>query len=230
MDRFTRSVMAAVVSMALVMAVTSCASVQKPTGFLGDYAKELKPGPEGGVKLRWIKPGQDFTKYDRVMIDSVVFYFDPDSQDKGIAPDVMKALAEEFHQDLVDAVKGRYPIVTEPAPDVARFKFALTGIRQSRPVVSGATTIIPVGMAVSVVKKGATGAWSGSGATGMEALVLDSMTDEVIAAGKDERTAGFTERFTQYGSAKDSFKFWAARLRGAMDTLHDTKKVPGETP
>jgi hypothetical protein len=219
-----RAAMRAVLYLAMALLLASCASVHQPSEFLGDYGKKLEPGPKDGVKMRWIKPGQDFTKYDKVMIDSVVFYFAPDSKDKGIDPVMMQELANEFHEDLVNAVKDKYPVVAEPGPDVARFKFALTGIKQSRPVVSGVTTIIPVGMAVSVVKKGVTDSWSGSGATGMEALVFDSTTNEVIAAGQDERTAGFTERFTKYGSAKDSFKFWAQRMRQVMDKLHDQKQ------
>lgn len=223
MNLFTRAPLKAAMCLALALAVASCASGPKPSGFLGDHYKDLQPGPQDGVKMRWVKPGVDFTKYDKVMFDAVVFYFAPDSDDKGIDPEVMKELSDAFHQDLVNAVKDKYPIVSEPGPDVARFKFALTGIRQSRPVVSGITTVIPVGLAASIVKKGVTDSWSGSGATGMEVLVFDSVSNEVLAAGQDERTAGFTERYTRYGSAKASFKFWATRLRAIMDTMHGAK-------
>lgn len=223
MIRSAKSALIAALSMALALSVTACATTQKPSGFLGEYSKNLQPGPEGGVKLRWIKPGVDFSHYDKVMLDSVVFYFAPDSDDKGIDPEVMKELSDAFHQELVNAVKDKYPIVAEPGPDVARFKFALTGIRQSRPVLSGVSSVIPVGLAVSVIKKGATGEWTGSGATGMEVLVIDSMSNEVIGAGRDEHSAGFTERFSRYGSAKDAFKFWAGRLRVIMDNLHGLK-------
>ena len=221
MNYLKSTAMITVLGVALALMATSCASPQKQSGFLDGYFKGLQPGPKGGVKLRWIKPGQDFSKYDKVMIDSVVFYYAPDSDDKGIDPDVMKELSDAFHQELVNAVKDRYPIVTKPGPDVARFKFALTGIRQSRPVLSGVSSIIPVGLAISVVKKGVTDSWTGSGATGMEVLVFDSSSNEVIAAGQDEQTAGFTERFTRYGSSKDAFIFWAGRMRAIMDKLHE---------
>ncbi|HOD72862.1 MAG TPA: DUF3313 domain-containing protein [Deltaproteobacteria bacterium] len=223
MIRSSKPVLIAALSMALALSVTACATAQKPSGFLGDYSKNLEPGPEGGVELRWVKPGVDFSQYDKVMLDSVVFYFAPDSEDKGIDPEVMKELSDAFHQELVDAVKDTYPIVAEPGPGVVRFKFALTGIRQSRPVLSGVSSIIPVGLAASAIKKGATGEWTGSGATGMEVLVIDSASNEVIGAGKDEQIAGFTERFSRYGSAKDAFKHWAGRLRAIMDNLHGMK-------
>lgn len=223
MNRSIRLAVITALSMMLALSVTSCASAQKPSGFLGDHYKDLQPGPEGGVKMRWMKPGHDFTKYNKVMLDNVVFYFAPDSEDKGIDPEVMKSLSDAFHLELVNALKDKYPIVSEPGPDVAHIKFALTGIRQSRPVISGVSSIIPVGLAASVTKKGVSDSWIGSGATGMEVLVFDSMSNEVIGAGQDEQIAGFTERFSRYGSAKIAFKFWAGRMRAIIDEAHGVK-------
>ncbi len=221
MNRLIRLVMIAALSMALALSASSCASVQKPSGFLEGYYKDMKPAPGlEGSWMSWVKPGVDFKKYDKLMLDGVVFYLSPDSVDKGIDPDIMKDLADTFNLDMVNAVKDNYPIVAEPGPDVMRIKFALTGIKQSRPVLSGATTIIPAGLAISVVRKETTGAWSGSGATGSEVMVIDSVTNDVIAVVQTQYTAGFTERFTKYGSAKDAFKFWADKLRYLLDKAH----------
>jgi len=106
-------------------------------------------------------------KYDRFMIDSVIFYLSDKSDYKGIDPQEMKELADEFNKAIVAAFKDRYPIVADPGPNVARLRVAITNIRQSRPGVSAVTSIIPVGIGVSLIKKGATGGWSGSGETGM---------------------------------------------------------------
>jgi len=76
-----------------------------------------------------------------------------------------------------------------------------------------------VGEGISIIKKGATGSWSGSGATQAEVLFIDSMTNEVIGAGYDEYKAGFTERFTKWGSAEDAFKYWGERGVKALDNL-----------
>ena len=48
-------------------------------------------------------------------------------------------------------LKDKYPIVTEPGPDVVRIKIALTGNKQSRPVLSGVSAVVPVGLAVSTI-------------------------------------------------------------------------------
>jgi hypothetical protein len=223
MKRSIRLVTVAVLSIALALSATACSSFSKQSGFLDGYYKDLKQGPEGGVKQRWLKLGEDFSKYDKVMLDSVVFYFDADSEDKGIDPEVMKELSDAFNLELVNALKDKYPIVAEPGPDVLRIKIALTGIKQSRPVLSGVTSIVPVGLAISIVKRGTTGAWTGSGATRGELLAIDSMKNEVIGAAVDEQVAGFTERFSKYGSANEAFKFWAGRLRVFLDEVHNMK-------
>ncbi len=210
----------------LVFATTiiSCASAPKQSGFLGEYYEDLQPGPKGGANLRWIKPGVDFKNYDKVMLDSVVYFFADDSEYKGIDPAVLLGLSTEFEQEVKEAYKGGYPIVTEPGPGVARLKIALTGLKQSSPVVSGITTALPIGLVISAAKKGTTGAWTGSGATSVELIVIDSVTNEVIVAAQDEQTAGFTERFSKYGSAKEAFKFWAKRLRTFIDLAHGKKQ------
>ena len=79
-------------------------------------------------------------------------------------------------------------------------------------------------LAVSVVKKGATGSWSGSGATSGELMILDSMTNKVIGVAVDDRTAAFTERFSKWGSAEEAFKFWADRMVTFIDTAKAARK------
>jgi hypothetical protein len=183
----------------------------------------LEPGPPGGAKMRWLKPGVDFSKYHRLMLDPVVFFFAPDSEYKGMDPQELKGLADAFKRRLVDTLKKEYPIVTSPAPDVARLRFAITDLRQSRPGLSGIATDDPVGFGKKSRQKRAALSWSGSGATAGELLIFDSMTQDVIAADKDRRTIGQKEKFTKWGSAEDAFQFWAERLRLFMDKVHGRK-------
>ena len=225
--------MAAVMGIVLVSFVISCASTgtqSKKTeaaaqaeGFLDGYYKDLQPGPEGGAKMRWLKPGVDFGQYNKIMLDSVIFYFADDSENKGIDAQDMKELADGCNQQVVNVLKGAYPIVAEPGPDVMRLRFAITDLKQSRPVLSAVTSVVPIGLGISLVKKGATGSWSGSGATGAEVMALDSMTSDVIAVAQDDKSAGFTERFSKWGSTEEAFKFWAERLKLFLDNAHGMK-------
>ena len=208
-----------------MMFLASCATTAPPkTGFLGEYYKNLTPAPEGGIaKLRWLKPGVDFAKYTKVMVDYVVFSLAEDSQYKAISGDEMKELGDAASLALVNAIKKKDPVVAEPGPDVWRLRMAIVGLKQSNPVISGITTVIPIGIGISVIKKGAAGAWAGAGATRAEAMVLDSMTNEVLAVGTLEYAAGFTERFTKWGSVEDAFKYWGQKGSEAWGTLRGGK-------
>jgi hypothetical protein len=107
--------------------------------------------------------------------------------------------------------------VTEAGPDVARIRIAITNIKPSKPGLSAVTSILPVGLAVSTAKRGATGGWAGSGETCAEVMVLDSDTNDVILMAADQQKAAFSSRFSKYGSAKDAFKFWSERIVGFID-------------
>ena len=86
MKRTMKGSLALVIGWGLVSLLISCASTPKMTGpgFLGDYTMLMEPGPKGGVKERWLKPGTDFKKYDKVILEHVVFFFDDASEYKVI--------------------------------------------------------------------------------------------------------------------------------------------------
>ncbi len=227
MKKAARATLSIAVGLALT-AFAGCAAHTRQTGFLGGpdaYAK-LGPGPEGGAKLRWVKADVDFSKYNRFMVDGVIFFVSDDSDYKGIDPREMKELADQFDEALLAAFKGRWPIVGEPGPDVARIRIAITNVKPSRPGVSAVTSVVPIGLGISLLKKGAGAGWSGSGETGIEAMTLDSMTGEVLTMAVDQRKAEFEHRFTKWGSAEDAFKFWSEKAVALIDAAHGIKPEP----
>jgi hypothetical protein len=121
-----------------LMVLSACASQMKYEGVFipKQYVSLLQPGPEGEHTLRWIKPGYDFSKYNKVMVDYVTFALAPNSEYKGINGDEMKKLGDAASKALVDAIKEKYPVVGEPGPDVLRVRFAIVDLEQSRPVLS----------------------------------------------------------------------------------------------
>ncbi|MFZ3047051.1 MAG: DUF3313 family protein [Desulfatirhabdiaceae bacterium] len=74
-----RKMMIRMMAVSLIMIFTGVPVVADDvpfSGFLGspDVYNQLKPGPEGGAKFRWLKPGVDFAKYSKLMVDSVIFF------------------------------------------------------------------------------------------------------------------------------------------------------------
>lgn len=196
------------------------------SGFLGnqDAYDKLTPGPKDGAKLRWMKAGVNFSMYNKFMVDSVIFYLADDADNKGIDPQEMKELADQFNKALVDTFAGKYPIVADPGPDVARIRIAITNVKPSKPGISAVTSVVPIGLAVSTAKRGATGGWAGSGETCAEIMVVDSYTNDVILMAADQQKAAFASRFSKYGSAKDAFQFWSERIVGFIDNAKSIER------
>ena len=226
MGRFSKSVGILICGMLLVAgSVFSTAFAETPStdSFIGEYALKLGPGPEGGAKERWLKPGVDFGKYSKVMLESVTFYFAPDSESKGIDPQELKDLADVFNLQIINALKGSYPIVSDPGPDVLRIRMAVTDLKASKPGRSAVSSVLPVGLGISLIRKGSSDSWTGSGATKAEFMILDSVSNDVIAVARDDRNAAFTERFSKWGSAEEAFKFWGERIKLCLDQTRKAK-------
>lgn len=226
MKRAARMMLAVAIGLVFTVSTAFAADEFTRSGFLGNPSiyDLLKPGAAGGH--RWLKPGVDLKKYNRFMVDSVIFFLADKADYKGIDPQEMKELCDEFNKALVAAFKDKLPIVAEPGPDVARVRFAITNVQPSRPGVSAVTSIVPVGLGVSLVKKGATGGWVGSGETAAELMVLDTMTNEIVAMGAIKRAAQFDERFSKWGSAREAFKFWSEKLVETITTVQSEKMAP----
>lgn len=201
--------------------LVGCASTPKevPSGFLKNYP-QFQPGPADGADQIYTKPGMDLSKYRRVMLDEAQFYLKKSAADQGVQASELKELSDTFHLAVFEALGNAYPLVTEPGADVLRVRLAITDIETSNPAVSGVTTVLPVWLAVSVVKKAATGSYTGVGGASMEVELLDSMSGERLAAAIDTFNGSKMSGFSKLGATKEAFEFWAKRLRVTLDKAH----------
>jgi hypothetical protein len=205
----------------LILAMTFGCATQKTarSGFLESYPV-FDQGPKGGVDFVYLKKDVDFTSYDKVMMDHVVFYFSEDAQYKGIHADELKELADIFHKAFAETLGKAYPLVDKPDLGVLRIRSAITDLVPSKPGLSGVTTVIPIGLAIDLVKSGAGGGHTGVGQASIEVEFLDSMSNERIAAAVDTKPGDKLEGLTKWGAAKGAFEFWAKRLRTYLDQIH----------
>jgi len=124
---------------------------------------------------------------------------------------------------MIDALDDVYPIVDQPGPGVLRIRCALTDLKPGKPGLNAVTTVLPIGLALSFTKKAVTGAHTNVGQAALEAELLDSQTNERLAAVID-RQAGkkiqVAKGITKWGHVKEAFKFWAERLRFVLDEAH----------
>jgi len=210
-----------VLAISIVLAMAAGCATQKTarSGFLENYPV-FEPGPKGGVDSVYLKKNVDFTSYDKVMMDHVAFYFSEDAKYKGIHADELKELADTFHKAFAEALANAYPLVDKPGTGVMRIRTAIIDLVPSKPGLSGVTTVVPIGLAIDLVKSGAGGGHTGVGQASIEVEFLDSMTNERIAAALDTKPGDKLEGLTKWGAAKGAFEFWAKRLRTSLDQIH----------
>ena len=205
---------------AMILGVIGCATQkgQEYSGFLQDYPT-FEKGMEG-IGMRYLKTGVDFSKYDKIMMDEVVFFFRHDADYNGIHPSEIAGLSEEFHKAFSNELGDL--LTDTPGPNVARMRLAITDLEPSSPVSGTMTTVVPAGLALSLVKRGVTGEYVGVGSASLEVEFLDSVTNERIAAGIDKAPGGKLD-IGKLSAAKSAFQFWAERIRNFMDETGPAK-------
>ena len=197
----------------------------RQSGFLSDYSK-LEEGKKGRAAFSYINEGANWKSYDKIMIDHLVFFMSDDAEYKGIQPDELKEMADTWHRAFIEALGEDYEIVHESGPGVLRFRAAITNLSPTKPGINTITTIIPVGLAVSIFKRGASGTHIGTGDVSTEAEVLDSSTNEVLAAGMDFQ-AGKKYRvdkaMSKWGHVKVAIENWAKKLHDMLEEFSGRK-------
>ncbi len=203
-----------------IFLLAGCAAQQlrsyEMSGFLRNYAG-FEPGGEGQPNLVYLNPGRDLRKYNKVLINHVVVYFNPQSENREIDPVQLNQLTEYFHQALVDALKDRYPIVDRPGEGVLRIRAAITDVEPGKPVAGAATTVVPVGAAVSLIKKTTTGSNMAVGRASMEIELADSLTGARLAAAVDRLEGGKKVVSGKWSAIEEAFEHWAQKLRVWLD-------------
>ena len=212
-----------VLNFTLLMTIGCVSQQVKYSGFLENYP-EFEPGRKGGVDSLYLKEGVDFKKYYKVMLDHVVFYFKEDAKYKGIHPDELTELSKAYHKAFAKALRPNFGLVDKPGPDVMRIRTAVTDLVPNKPGVSAMTTIVPTGLVLSYAKKAVTGSHTGVGQASMEVEILDSMTNERIAAAIDTRHGGKLDGMSKWKAVEGAFQFWGERLRKWLDEIHGIKQ------
>jgi hypothetical protein len=210
---------------ALGLAVLSAGCMMRQvtySGFLRDYS-DFRPGPEGGADLIYIKKGVDFSQYNKIMMDHVLFWFHERADYRGIDVTELERLADAYHKAIAGALGDAYPLVGEAGPEVLRLRAAVTDVVPTRPAAGDVPSVPPVGKVSSAAPVAGLGTHADVGSATLEAELLDSQTGERLAAIVDKRAGGKyrpVEGVQKWSDAEQAFQFWAGRLRNWLDTVH----------
>lgn len=209
-----RPVQNVVVTLVLILAgLALAAGCAAPTathsGFLSNYDR-LKPDPSDESVRWWEKPGVDWKKYKRLMLDPVEVRLDSSRAQRELTPAELKKVAASFRRIAVKVLSPRYPVVDRPGPDVLRVRAALTHVVPVNPVANIASVVM-MGMPVDLAE------------AGIEVRFSDSLTGELLAEMTDfKRHSALTLNmgWRRWSQVEDLFEEWARELKKAMDEIH----------
>jgi len=183
------------------------------TGFLTTYSKLQKESDVSFINM----DRQQLTQYSYFIVDDVRAYFPPQSKaiEERTAGVLTQAQIDELtnhmYSEIVKAVRGAgYAVVPAPGEDVARISVALTDVEGLN-----IRRLLPVSRM--------TGA--GIGAAAMEAEIVDSMTNQQLAAIVElqEGSKFPLVNVEKWDAAKQVISDWAKKFEMRLDAVHRMK-------
>jgi hypothetical protein len=192
-----------------------CATTQQApdavrSGFLGDYS-QMRPGKGDQALLTYKNPRAAWGMYSKVMISPVMVFMAPGAELRDDSREEQRMLANYFASALRENLAKNFTIVDRPGEDVLRIRAALTDGDQSEVVLDTISTIMPIGLALSTLKRASFGSDSAVGFAQAELEVLDSRSSTRLAAAVDKRygTKALRSKFGSWNHAKEAMDHWA---------------------
>jgi hypothetical protein len=194
------------------------------SGFLGDYSI-LKTGEEDQALLTYRKSSFGSNKYNKIIIDPTTIWMGKDSKLSKLKPEERQKIADNLQSYLVEEIGKIMTITKQSGPDTIKLQAAITDVRFSKPVLDTISTIVPYGIAISLIKEAITGTPSSVGGSSIEVKISDSMSGEIIAAAVDKRVGSKRldgDIINKRSDVNEVLKFWA---KSAAYQICMTKKL-----
>jgi len=188
------------------------------SGFLSDYSK-LQPAEDREGVWNSINKTADYSGYSKIMFAPVEVYLVPNPDYKGLQPDVLKQMTDNFQDSFTRALSPAYQIVNEPGPDVLTVRAAITGVQLVSPSLK-ATDLIPLKALFNLGRSATGNAPVVAELTG-EMEVLDANGNRVAAAvatRKGDKTLSQGEKVT-WDDLQAITDYWAKSFRERLDQL-----------
>ncbi|MEA3410585.1 MAG: DUF3313 domain-containing protein [Pseudomonadota bacterium] len=211
--------------------LSACANTRQardvhPSGFLGTDAVKLQKGGKGMPALYYLKPGVDWSKYDKMLLDPVTFWDAPDGKDRGVSKEDAQQVVNYFHGLIYTTFSKEMKMVTTPQPGTIRVKVAITKAEKSHVVLDLVSTIEPQARVLSGLKDLVTGKPAFVGEAAIAVKINDATTGDLLAEAVDERVGGKTlsaEHFKSWGEVDQALQYWVSH---AARRLCDLQKRP----
>jgi len=194
----------------------------EPSGFLSNYG-QLREGTGNQAQMVYINPNVNFAKYGKLIIEPVEIYVTPDSAMGRLSPEDQASLVNYFGASLHEHLQADYQIASVPGPDVMVLRAAITEAKGSKVLINTVTSVVPMALAMSALKRVVFGTNTGVATVRAEMEILDSQSGERLGAAVDGRAGkkftGQFDKFSKWAQVRDSFDFWASRVQTRLAEL-----------
>jgi len=173
----------------------------------------LNKGEGDQSLLRYQNEKINLKDYPRVLIAPVKFYKPANATAEELAD--LQKLANNFNYYLFQELSKDYNVVLSPVTATLKIETAISEADKSNPTMDFISTLMPIGLGISLIKDAATGKPLNVGEISGEFKITDATTGELIAAAVDRRVGGktFKGMFSSWGDANSAMEYWAIKLR-----------------
>jgi hypothetical protein len=178
--RLTQAARASVATVALLISVQLPAQAGQPASGDASPPSQTSVGSAGSETWTYIKPSVNLTKYRTVIVDSPMVYQGADAQFDGIDPAEREKYAGIMNDALRTELAKSFPTPATPGANTLRVQLTLIGAQKTVGGVATATRILPIGLAMNVLKSATDrqGTLTGSVVYGVE--LRDARTGEIL--------------------------------------------------
>lgn len=167
-----------------VLALLLAACAGKPTAPDVINVNGLIPIPD--TKLpdarAYRAPDFDRSRYHAMLIDPANVYQGSDADFGNVSPADCDRVAAMLTSEFKRVLGERFQLVDQPAPGVVRIHLTLIGINQSKPVLSTALRLTPVGLVMTAAQGVTDRPAHFVGSINIAAVAYDSESGKVLAA------------------------------------------------
>jgi hypothetical protein len=217
---------------AVTLAMTACAPTRglrgapEESGFLGGYS-QIQENPDYPAARVYVRPGVQWSNYNAVQIDSVGLWGDVSNN---ISPEDQQMLTDVLYNSLREDLSKYFMIVNQPGRNTLRLRVALTQVQAAKPVLRTITTVVPQLRVLTTIVGLSANVAATVGSATVEMEVLDSSTNQRLAAAVDDRAGTkvlFAKRaYTSWGDVQAACTYWAERIAWQL-ARHGVQRLPG---
>jgi Protein of unknown function (DUF3313) len=127
-------------------------------------------------------PNLDRSKYHGLYVEPTTLSAGADAGFGDVSLADRQRIADKLTEEMQRVLASNFRILTAPGPGVVRLQMTLIGINESKPLLSEALRLTPVGLVMSAAHAAGDKPAAFTGSINMAAVAYDSGTGQVLAA------------------------------------------------